>query len=503
MLPELTSRSTTGADRFLPYANVDERSLSHRAESKASSANALLPTWVWLVSALFALWGTFTTNPTLTPAAIVILLVCAQLLCRQGEPPVLVFACGMQWLQAAGLIFYTNYYGISVAQAGAGLPIETATWLSLGAILTLALGMRAALVRCAWSQHQELLADGLRVDILQAFLAYLATFVIASIAGVVAFAVPAVTQVIYALITLKWMAVFILAYCVMEQRNGYGLLAIVVLLEFGVGVLGYFAGFKSVFFVLLVVVLSAPRVLHGKRLLMTALIAFVLFSTGVVWSAIKAEYREFQNQGMEQQVVGVTMGESAAKLGDLLSNFTWSEVGDGLEAMALRVSYVQYFGLTLVNVPDSVPYENGALWLGALKHVVTPRLFFPGKAAISDSARTSLYTGVTVAGEETGTSIGIGYVGESYIDFGPVFMFVPIFLLGVFYGLIYRLFAIRSQSKLIGVAIASAILIFGAYTIETSNIKLVGGNLTAVLVIGVCYLSFRRPFMAWLTQQPA
>jgi hypothetical protein len=155
-----------------------------------------------------------------------------------------------------------------------------------------------------------------------------------------------------------------------------------------------------------------------------------------------------------------------------------------------------------MNVPDSVPYERGSLWFGALKHIVTPRLFFPGKEAIRDSDRTMLYTGIRVATEEQGTSIGIGYVAESYVDFGPIGMFAPILLLGVFYGLIYRLLVIRPRDKLIWTAIASAILIFGAYTIETSNIKIVGGIVTALLVIGGGYLLFGQILRTWLHQEP-
>ena len=103
---------------------------------------------------------------------------------------------------------------------------------------------------------------------------------------------------------------------------------------------------------------------------------------------------------------------------------------------------------------------------------------------------------------ERGTSIGIGYVAESYVDFGPILMFVPIFLLGVFYGLIYRVFVIHSRSKLICTAIATSILIFTASKIETSNIKIVGGTVTALLVVGIIYFAFGKAFRAWLEERP-
>ena len=451
--------------------------------SKDEKASVILPFRFWAVAMAMAGWGVFSANPILTPTAVLMLAAIIQLLWRRGEPPILVFACTIQWLQASAVIFYTDFYKVSLEQAGGGPELETATWLSLVAVLVLALGMRLALVRCRRSVHGVLLFESSQVNIASAFVVYLVTFGIATVAGIVAWKFPGFSQEIYALTALKWFGVFILAYCVLEQGAGYIFLISVVVLEVAVGSLGFFAGFKSVFFVLLVVALTSPFALRGRRLLLAVGAVAALFFFGVVWSAIKTDYRQFLNQGTGEQVVAVTVEESAEKLGDLLSNFTWDNFSDGLDAMILRVSYVNYFALTLMNVPDHVPHENGALWLGALKHIVTPRLFFPEKAAISDSERTTLYTGVQIAGAEQGTSIGIGYVAESYVDFGQRRMFAPIFLLGVFYGLIYRAFVLHSHRPLLGSAVAASILIFGAYAIETSNIKIVGGNVTALIVM--------------------
>src|SRR6266404_1253378 len=469
---------------------------------KSEKAWVMLPLWLWAITIALAVWGAFSANRILTPVSIIILTCCIQLLWRRGEPPVLVFACAMQWLQATAVIFYTNFYNVSLEQAGGGPELETATWLSVTAVLVLTLGMRLALLRCRRSQHVQLVAEVFRVNIGKAFIFYIVSFAIATVAGRVAFEVPGFTQLIYALIALKWTAVFVLAYSVIEQRAGYVFLAIVVILELAVGLLGFFAGFKSIFFVLLVVALASPFAFRGRRLALTVSTVLALIFFGVVWSAVKNDYREFLNQGSGQQEVVVSVEQRINNLGDLMTGFTWDNFTDGFDAMILRVSYVRLFALTLMNVPAAVPYEHGSLWLGALRHIITPRLFFPEKAAISDSDRTILYAGVQVASEERGTSIGIGYVAESYVDFGPFWMFAPIFLLGIFYGLIYRMFVIDSRSKLIWTAIASAILIFGAYTIEVSNIKIVGGNVTALLVMTVLYLVFGRVFRAWLEQRP-
>ncbi len=491
---------TTPAFRAKPIAQGSELRAQPQLP-KSEKAWVMLPLWLWAVTIALTVWGTFSANPRLTPVSIIILTGCIQLLWRRGEPPVLVFACAMQWLQAASVIFYTNFYNVSVEQAAGGPELETATWLSVIAVLVLALGMRLALLRCRRSQHVQLAAEGFRVNIANAFIFYIVSFAISTVAVRIAFQVPGLTQLIFALIALKWTAVFVLAYCVIEQRAGYVFLTIVVMLELAVGLLGFFAGFKSIFFVLLVVALASPFAFRGRRLALTISTVFALFLFGVVWSAIKADYREFLTEGSGQQEVVVPVEERVGKLGDLITGFTWDNFTDGLDAMILRVSYVKLFALTLMNVPGTVPYEHGTLWLGALKHIITPRLFFPEKAGISDSDRTILYAGVQVAGEERGTSIGIGYVAESYVDFGPFWMFAPILLLGIFYGFIYRVFVIHSRTKLIWTAIASAILIFGAYTIEVSNIKIVGGNVTALLVMTVLYLVFGRVFRAWLEQR--
>jgi hypothetical protein len=327
------------------------------------------------------------------------------------------------------------------------------------------------------------------------------SFVVATGLSAVAFRLPSITQPLLAIASLKWGVVFLLCYAVMYQRRGYGLLAFCVALEFASGLFGAaFANFKSVFFVLVVAAMSSPFALRGRRLAATILCFVALFVLGVLWSAIKMDYRAFLNDEASGPEEVVPFERRFEKITDLAESITWENFGDGIDALIMRVSYVNYFALALENVPGRIPYENGELWKGSIIHVLTPRLLFPDKAALDDSERTRLYTGLQVAGMEQGTSIGIGYVGESYVDFGPLVMFVPIFVLGVLYGLINRFFITRTRYKLLGTAFAVSILVFNAYEIETSNIKLVGGVVAAALVGIVIYAAFSRSIMAYLQQ---
>jgi len=177
-----------------------------------------------------------------------------------------------------------------------------------------------------------------------------------------------------------------------------------------------------------------------------------------------------------------------------VATFSWQRFTEGLESLTLRVSYVNFFAQTLMHVPEAMPHENGALWLGTITHVLMPRLLFPDKEVLDDSARTTLYTGITVAGAEEGTSIGLGYVAESYIDFGPPWMFAPVLLLGLVYGFVYRYFIAGARFRLLGFAAGTALLLPCVDNFEMSNVKIVGGFIMSLLVMLVAFNLARRKF---------
>lgn len=443
-----------------------------------------LPQWIWIAFAILTGIGYLSANGWLTAYAIAVLPVLATLLLRESEPPVLLFACGMQWLQASVAVFYTNFYGTSLANAAGMAEFTTASYLSITAVLVLAIGMNAAMWGMRPTDPERAEDEANRMNPATILICYLIVFVGLTFVSRVAFRSPALMQPLLAMNSLRWVMVYLLAQAVLTQGRGYGFLGVAVALEFTTGVLSYFSSFKSIFFVLLVVLLGARQGLRSWRLAAAACIGVMLLGLGIVWTVIKSDYREFLNQGTRQQTILVPVSDRVDKLGELISELDAPSVEEGLGNLILRVSYVRYFALSVANVPANLPHEQGRLWFGAIKHVLMPRFLFPGKAALDDSEVTERYTGQKVAGADEGTSIGIGYVGESYIDFGRIGMFAPILLLGFFYGSIYRFFMTTAPATNLGAALATAVLIFGAYTIETASAKLIGGNLMALVVMG-------------------
>ncbi|MEO7297108.1 MAG: hypothetical protein ABI042_00880 [Verrucomicrobiota bacterium] len=441
---------------------------------------------LWCATLILMGLGGLTANPLLTMAAIALLPVLVQLLWRTGEPPVLLFASLMQWVQATAGIFYSDLQHLPISTAlESGEMTEKATWLSLLGVLVVTLAMRLALPHQRGKTALQAQRESVLLDVDRIFILWLIGFFFFALLRAVAFYVSALTQFIFAIASLEWALVFILAYAVLRNQKGYAKLVFVVSLEMAIGLMGFFSSFKTVFFVLLIALPTASVAITRVRLLQLGAIATVIIYLSVVWSSVKMEYRDFLNMGTERQVVLVPMEQRVEKLAELVGDLKSSNLAEGVDNLFLRASYVTFFAQVMENVPSSIPYENGRLWGGAIKHVLMPRFLFPNKATIEDSERTAFYTGRQVAGAEEGTSIGIGYFAESYIDFGPIGMFVPIFGLGLFYGWIYRFFALQQPVKVIGFSLATAILMLGASSIETSNIKLVGGNLSALLVLGL------------------
>ena len=447
--------------------------------------------WLWGVAALLVTGGAATSaNPILTACALVLLPLFVQLLWNPGEPPVILFVCAIQWLQASLAIFHADYYGIRLRDFYGQDKIEFATYLSLIGVLVLALGIWLSVGRFRSTTNAATQAR--RLSIKTVFFIY----IIFSVAGyaltAIAFSVPALTQLCFGIASLKWALVFCLFYCVLQQEKEYHFAAFVLTIELLVGFLGFFASFKTVFFVLFIAFASVANRYPLRRCLTSIGVMIIAAMLCATWTAVKMEYREFLNEGSGKQEVTVDIKERIYKLSDLVFAVDTPHILNGFEQMLLRISYVSYFAETTEYVPKIAPYEHGALWSAAIQHVLMPRILFPSKAELDDSEVTVKYTGLAVAGKDQGTSIGLGYMAESYIDFGPVFMFLPIFMLGLVQGLIARICLRRAAYQLLGFCMSIAILLPLAESFAEAEAKILGGLIYSLILGGILFAFLKR-----------
>lgn len=447
-----------------------------------------------------AICGLLTENPLLTTAGFAVLPLLVALLARPGEPPVLLFAATFQWLQVFAPVLVADVAGVSVSLEGTMFPdMRPAAWLSLLAIVFLAVGMRVGAGATVVSNSEELNVLARDLDGRRLLLGYLIALALSMLLDVLALSVSAVRQQLQALSVMRWIAVFLILFAGVARPSLRPLAAGVVVVEILLGFGGFFSGFKYILF-LTVIVLAGNQAASRRLLLQPAAAAVLVLALGLatLWQSVKADYREFLNQGTATQAVLVSPVERFSFLASRASRVTLDDLQAGFSSGFKRVGYLEFFAASMKQVPDRIPYQEGRLWGEAVSHVLMPRIFFPDKPSIDDSVRTNEFSGIRVAGAEQGTSISIGYVGESYIDFGPIFMFVPVFLVGLFWGWIYRWLANRSPYRLLGLAAATNVILGGAITFETSNIKLVGGALMSVIALTILLRYGGRAIWAFL-----
>jgi len=101
--------------------------------------------------------------------------------------------------------------------------------------------------------------------------------------------------------------------------------------------------------------------------------------------------------------------------------------------------------------------------------VFMPRMFFPEKKVLNDKQHLNKYTGLNIYGT---ASFSLGYIPESYIDFGYTFMWVPIFLLGFLIGKIYNNILFHSYNLFWGLLFAVPML---------DNINVFGRNASKIM----------------------
>jgi hypothetical protein len=436
-----------------------------------------------VVGAIVLAIGAAGPNFDLAAAAAAALIFGAALLWRPGEPPTLLLIFGFQWLQASLAILQATLAGQTVDELyGHTGPVGEATFLTLAALAALAVGMRVAAGRVNPELSHQGRSQPARGSTQKLFVLYLTFWLISLASRVGMQAVPSLAQVFLGIDNMRWAFFFILGVAHFEagKRAGWWF-PIAFIVEFGLSLGGFFSSFKTVFFVTFLAAMMASVKISLPRIALAGLVGLAAIGMGVVWTAIKPEYRKFASGGELTQSVNVSYPEQIAKLAELTANLDEAALEAATEDFMSRIAYVEFFGSTIAHVPEFVPHEGGALLIDAITRPFMPRAFFPEKTEINDSERTSYYTGRQVSGVETGTSISIGWVAEAYVDFGRLGMHLAALVIGAGFGLVYRFFTNWPRAKgALGFGLATAILLPAAF-LETSITKSVGGVVAGVI----------------------
>jgi hypothetical protein len=407
------------------------------------------------------------------------------LMWRENEPKHLLVNMVLYWMVIGILLPYGVIFQkplMELSRYGGTDKVPQATLLGAVSLLLIVIGIHLPIRKLIVSSKEVLLHilekyDGQRLFtgyIIYSFIAAFLSRVLLGFAG---------GQMLMSFVYFKWtfLTFLIIHTLVIPSNTKYVLLFVFleVLLSFS----GFWSDFKDYVLVAIGAFFTLSRKVSFKEIFYTALTGVVLFFVSAMWSYSKGEYRMFLTGGERSQaVVKTDQIENIQKLIEILQkdfsvdNFSKS-FSTGSENLIFRVSYVEFLALTLKNVPAFIPHEDGQLFTNALEHIFKPRILFPDKKVIYDSDLTSKYTGVKFAGREEGTSFSLGTVAEAYVDFGYIWMFVPIFFYGLLLGFMYRILLLKGYNLIWGLCYSAPILQF-AWSFPVPTAKYLGWSIT-------------------------
>lgn len=459
---------------------------------------------VLLLSGAGIILGLLMPSPEIGAATLGVVPILVKLLWRPGETPILLFAIGFQWLQVSAIVFHSTLLGVPVETLSPAPRAADAVLLGLAALLAVSLGIRTGLRRLPVVGPYLTWPGDAVISIRRLTGLYLVLAVFAWALPTMMWRVLPVAQILLALAELRWVLFFALGQLTLRRRRARWLFFAAFLLEVAAGV-GFFSGFKTPIFVALLALLTARPHLTWRNAALGIASAGAVLYLMLAWTAIKGDYREYLNSGSRQQLVLVSRSDRLATFANSMRAVGLQELGASVDPLLSRLAYVEFLARVLDYVPAHRPHAHGDLWLKSLAHVATPRVLFPDKAVLPSSSELTMeYTGLQLASGRQGTSISMGYVAESYIDFGFYGIWVPLLLLGIGWGYMYRHCLRHAGRGAIGYGFATTLLL-NAYQFEMSGIMLLGGVLMKFLVFAMI-IHLGLPYVeSWLRagSQPA
>jgi|GEM_PF-1228015 len=418
-------------------------------------------------------------QPVLMALSLVAYVTIGRLFWKDGEPKIIFFGLTMFWLSITIKLFYAIYTGVEYESLSRSSNIVSTTYSALISFVVFGLGIYFATKKVRQNASIDMKKD-LGYSSKRIFYLFAGTIVAGSILRGAVYFIPGLNQIVYSLLDLKMGFIFLLVYAFFNRRDNLPFVLALIGVEIILSFFSLFSSFKDILFTVLIAVATNRINFTFKNVVTYGIIGFVTLYMLFTWQTIKGQYRSFLNQDSREQVVKVSQEDALDKLSELAKqNVDEKKKEDVLYASIDRLSYIEFFSEARERVPDFIPFEKGKIWSGNLQHIFLPRMLFPDKEVIDDSQMVNKYCTRKVLTAKVGVTFSLGFIAESYIDFGPVLMYTVIFLVGLFCGFIYS------------IILKSSINLFWAYTMLLPfyvKISINGTPGTKVLGMTITYL---------------
>ncbi|OFW30388.1 MAG: hypothetical protein A3G76_03350 [Acidobacteria bacterium RIFCSPLOWO2_12_FULL_65_11] len=439
---------------------------------------------LWLSAV--ALIAAYLVDDWIGGASVVVLWMVWHYLRTDDGLPILAFALTFQWFQVTAGLWYFAVTGRRIATMEIS-DYRPMVLIGLGCVLALTAGLYwgMALIR-----RSRIGRGAERHAFIPLGWVGLITLYVCALAGQgfmqqLAYQYPDLTQPILTLRFVHLAVLFVILRRLIHPVARWPLLVPLIGLELFLGVTGFFAGFREPLIMAAMALFQAFDARRVQHWLALGVCASLMLAISVFWIGVRRDFRaEFDNE---------TFSQSRGAQFDYLTSLyqTWSQqeasdLVDNVDQFVDRMWVVYYPALAVSRVPSALAHTDGALMSAALQHVFSPRVFFPTKAEVqNDSEMVRKYSGVWVAGDQTGTSIAFGYAAESYIDFGVPWMFVPMLAFGFLMGLGYQVLSSKIRHDELRAGLVAVIFWIGLYLFERSWVKTIGVSGTMFVYLAV------------------
>jgi hypothetical protein len=414
-------------------------------------------------------------------------------------PPVLLFIFFFQWFFNQGQLINSLIAGNKLAESfSPSGSINSVVFLSMLGTASFFLGMLIFVRKVPRISFEELKAFLLTIDVKRLLIVYLGFYALMIMGGGFVWLFLGIAQALYMFSIFRWSVFFLLFLTVFAQNRYKLVLLILILADFLLGFLSFWASFKDVVYVSFIAYwIFYFRTSILWRWTLPAMVLFMIY-VGSLWSIIKQDYRNFLNRGTGAQVVYVGRGEALDRFVELASNADETDLGMGFDQLVVRLSWVGAFNRVYNHVPSHVPFEEGELWAQGITRPFMPRLLFPDKTILSDSKQLNKYSGLEV--DEKNTSVSLSAIAGSYVDFGSVWMHLPLFLFGVFCGWVYK--KVFDWSTYPAIAHALSVPLIFVVNINEQSIARIVASVVLYFVVVWAVSKVIKPMLRYIRPMP-
>lgn len=406
------------------------------------------------------------------------------------QPKTIFVGMLLFWLTITIKVFYADFTGLVYENLSESYRIVDTTFISLVGLLVYAVGLYVT-SRNATKGVYISFTDTCNYQLDKVFVFYIIITAVSLVLKGILFLIPALSQLINAILQVKMGLMFLLIHPFYASKEKLWLVGIIIGAEVLLSFVSFFSSFKDILITTAIVISFYPIKLSFRQYFTNAGLFVLVIYTMLIWQTIKGEYRFYLNQGTSTQTIQVSASDALNKIFELAKDADpFSKDNDVVYQSIDRLSYIEFFSQAMIRVPSEIPYENGKLWRENIAHILLPRIINPNKKAIDDSQMVNAYCIRQVATAEQGASFSLGFMAESYIDFGPYFMFIPIFLVGCLMGWVYKLLIQKSLNFIWGFSFTSALWVYISCN-GTPGTKILGW----ILMYLIAFFLFKRFLM--------